>query len=103
MKDPVAATLFVSLNRIRRKNALAANHLSLAACVKRKDIPPDLLDASSPQAREDSTEVLDRYGLVSRRPAESALGVHRLVHQALQERLQAQNQFHQWTERTVTC
>ncbi|KAK7178701.1 Kinesin light chain 5 [Paraphaeosphaeria sporulosa] len=100
--DPVAATLFLSLDQIVCENALAADHLSLAACVNRKDISLDLLEAASPQAKEDAIKVLDRYALVTRRPAESALDFHRLVHQALRKRLQAQGRFQQWTQRTIT-
>ncbi|KAF1972661.1 hypothetical protein BU23DRAFT_580764 [Bimuria novae-zelandiae CBS 107.79] len=88
--DAVAATLFLSIHQIVRENALAADHLFLAACVNRKDIPLDLLEAASPQAREDALKVLDRYALVTRRPAKSALNVHRL------------GRFQQWTQRTIT-
>ncbi|PZD22571.1 kinesin light chain 1 [Pyrenophora tritici-repentis] len=101
VKDPVAATLFLSIYEIRHDNALAADYLFLAACVERKDISLDLLEAASPQAREDAIRVLDKYALVTRRPAESALDVHRLVHRALRKQLQAQG-LRQWTQRTMT-
>ncbi|KAK7177352.1 Kinesin light chain 5 [Paraphaeosphaeria sporulosa] len=100
--DPIAATLFLSLDQIVRKNALAADYLFHAACVNWKDIPLDLLEAASPQVKEDAIKVLDRYTLITRRPAQSALDIHQLVHQALRERLQAQGQFQQWTQRTIT-
>jgi hypothetical protein len=83
----VAATLGLSLDEIRRSNALAADDLFLAACVDRKDIPLDLLDASSTRAREGAVKVLSRYVLVTRRPAESALDLHGLVHRALTYRV----------------
>jgi tetratricopeptide (TPR) repeat protein len=54
------------------------------------------------QAREDAIRVLDKYALVTRRPAESALDVHRLVHQALRKRLQVQGRLQEWTRRTIT-
>ncbi|KAI1666456.1 AAA superfamily ATPase [Pyrenophora tritici-repentis] len=102
VKDTVAATLFLSIDQISRDNAFAADYLFLAACVDRKDISLDLLEAASMQEREDTIRVLDKYALVTRRPAESALDVHRLVHQALRERLQMQGQLIQWTQRTIT-
>jgi hypothetical protein len=102
VEDPVATTLFLSLNQISRNNSLAADYLFFAACVDQKDISLDLLEAASPQAREDAVRLLDRYALVTRRPAESALDLHRLVHQALRKRLQVQGQLRQWTQRTVT-
>jgi hypothetical protein len=102
VEDPVAATLFVSINQVHRTNAVAADCLFFAACVERRDISLDLLDAASVPARENAIEVLDRYALITRRPADSALDLHRLVHDALRKRLQAQGQFRQWTERAVT-
>jgi tetratricopeptide (TPR) repeat protein len=99
--DPVATTLSVSIDQITRIDPSAADYLCLAACVDRKDILIDLLEAVSPQKREDAIKVLDKYALVTRRPAESALDVHRLVHQALQERLQVQGRLEHWTKHTI--
>jgi DNA polymerase III delta prime subunit len=100
--NPVANTLSVSIDQITRRGACAADYLCLAACVARKDISVDLLEAASAQTREDAIKVLDKYALVTRRPAESALDVHRLVHQALRERLQVQGKLQHWTRRTIT-
>jgi tetratricopeptide (TPR) repeat protein len=102
VKDPIAAALFLSIDEISRDNAFAVDCLFLAACVDRKDILLDLLEAASMQAREDAIRVLNKYALLTRRPAESALDLHRLVHQALRKRLQAQGQLIQWTQRTIT-
>ncbi|KAH8727406.1 kinesin light chain 3 [Phaeosphaeriaceae sp. PMI808] len=102
VKDPVATTLFLSIDQISRDNAFATDYLFLAACVDRKDISLDLLEAASPQAREDAIKVLEKYALVTRRPAESALDLHRMVHQALRKRLQVQGRLIQWTQRTIT-
>jgi hypothetical protein len=38
-RNPVVTTLFISMDWIRRSNVIAADHLLLAACVDRKDIP----------------------------------------------------------------
>ncbi|KAH8724736.1 kinesin light chain [Phaeosphaeriaceae sp. PMI808] len=102
MKDPVAATLFLSIGLFRLDNALAADYLFLAAGVDRKDISLDLLEAASVQAKEDAIKVLDRYALVIRRPAESALDLHRLVHRALRERLQVQGLLGQSAQHAIT-
>jgi tetratricopeptide (TPR) repeat protein len=99
--DPVATTLSVSMDQITRSDASAADYLYLAACVDRKDISVDLLDAASPQRREDAIKILNKYALVTRRPAESALDVHRLVHRALRERLQVQKQLQHWIQHTI--
>jgi tetratricopeptide (TPR) repeat protein len=100
-KSPMAATLGLSLDEICRSNALAADYLFLTACVDRKDIPLDLLDASSTRAREDAVKVLSRYALVTRRPAESALDLHGLVHSALREWLQQKGRLWKWTQRAI--
>jgi hypothetical protein len=102
VRNPVATTLSVSIDQITRRGACAADYLCLAACVARKDISVDLLEAVSAQTREGAIKVLDKYALVTRRPAESALDVHRLVHQALRERLQVQGKLQHWTRRTIT-
>jgi hypothetical protein len=80
VKDPISATLFLTLNQISRNNEFAADGLFLAACVDRKDILLDLVEATSAQTREDATRALNKYALITRRPAESAFDVHRLVH-----------------------
>ncbi|KAH6629430.1 kinesin light chain 3 [Boeremia exigua] len=102
LRKAVAATLSLSIGQVQQSNAIAAEYLYFAACVDRKDIPLGLLKAASPQAREDAIITLDRYALVTRRPAESAFDVHRLVHQALREQLQVQGRLHECTQRTVT-
>jgi hypothetical protein len=102
VKSPVATTLGLSLDEIRHSNSLAAHYLFLAACVDRKDIPLDLLDASTIRAREDAVKVLSRYALVTRRPAESALDLHRLVHRALHEWIHQQGWLLRWTEQVIT-
>jgi YD repeat-containing protein len=99
--NPVTTTLSVSMDQITRSDASAADYLSLAACVDRKDISVDLLEAVSLQRREDAIKVLDKYALVTRRPAESALDVHRLVHQALRKRLQVQGRLQHYIQYTI--
>ena len=100
VKDPVAATLFISMQQVRFENPLAADYLLLVACLDRKDIALDLLEASSPQ-REDAIRILNGYGLITRRPAESAIEVHQLVHIALQEWLRKQEMLDQWSQRAI--
>jgi tetratricopeptide (TPR) repeat protein len=102
VKDPIAATLFISIEQIRRDDRFPTDFLFLVACVDQKDILFDLLDAASRQEREDAVKILDKYALITRRPAESALDLHRLVQQALRERLQMQGQLIQCTQRTIT-
>ncbi|XP_014551505.1 hypothetical protein COCVIDRAFT_112750 [Bipolaris victoriae FI3] len=102
LRKAVAATLSLSIGQVWQSNAIAVEQLYVTACVDRKDIPLDLLKAASPQARIDTIMILDRYALITRRPAESAFDVHRLVHQALRKQLQMQGRLHEYTQRTVT-
>jgi tetratricopeptide (TPR) repeat protein len=101
VRNPVATTLSVSIDQITRRGACAADYLCLAACVARKDISVDLLEAASAQTREDAIKVLDEYALITRRPAESAFDVHQLVYQALRERLQVQGRLQRWGKHTI--
>jgi tetratricopeptide (TPR) repeat protein len=101
VRDPVATTLFLSIDQISGDNSFAADCLFFAACVDRKDILLDLLEAASPQARQDAVRLLEKYALITRRPAESAFDLHRLVHQALRKRLHVQGRLGQWTQRTI--
>ncbi|KAJ4346585.1 uncharacterized protein N0V89_010516 [Didymosphaeria variabile] len=98
----VVAALSLSMSHVQHSNAVAADYLFIAACLDRKDISLELLEAASPRAREDAVKVLDKYALVTRRPAESSLDLNRLVHQALRKRLQVQGRLMQWTQRTIT-
>ena len=102
LRKTAAATLSLSMSQVRHSNAVAADYLFVAACVDRKDISLDLLEAASPQAREDGIKLLNRYALITRRPAESALDVHRLVYYALRKRLQAEGRLQEWFQRTIT-
>ncbi|PSN64154.1 HET-domain-containing protein [Corynespora cassiicola Philippines] len=101
-KGPVAITLLISMDHIRCENPLAADYLLLAACLDRKDIPLDLLEASSPREREDAIKILNSYALITRRPAESALNLHQLVHHALRRWLQTQERLDEWTQHAIT-
>ena len=99
-KNPVTTTLLISLDQIRHNNSLATDYLFLAACVDRKDIPLDLLGATSPPEREEAVGVLNAYALITR-PAESAFDLHRLVHIAIRKWLQKQEWLGQWIQKAI--
>jgi tetratricopeptide (TPR) repeat protein len=98
-ESPIAATLLISLDRIRHNHPLAAEYLFLAACVDRKDIPIDLLGTVS--ETEDAVRVLHRYALITRRPAQSALDLHRLVHLATRKWLKKQEWLGEWSQKAI--
>jgi tetratricopeptide (TPR) repeat protein len=80
VNDSVAAALFLSIDQINRENTFATPSI---------------------QIREDAVKVLQKYALITRRPAESALDLHRMIHQALRKQLQVQGRFIQWTQRII--
>ncbi|KAH8723386.1 kinesin light chain 3 [Phaeosphaeriaceae sp. PMI808] len=102
-KGPVDATLLISVDEIQRNSSLAADHLFLAACVNRKDIPLYFLKASSPFKTEDTMKVLSSYALITRRPADSTFDLHQLVHRALRGWLQKQGMLGPWTQNAITA
>lgn len=55
-----------------------------------KDISLDLLETALMQVKENAVKLLDKYALITRRPAESVFDLHRLVYQALREWLELQ-------------
>jgi tetratricopeptide (TPR) repeat protein len=95
-KSPVASTLRISVNHIRQSSPLAAEYLFLTTSLDRKDIPDEVFREHSPSGMDEAIQVLSNYALVTRRPADSALDLHRLVHRALQELL-VDSEPLQWT------
>ena len=99
-KNPITTTLFITMEMIQIKDPLAVDCLYLAACVDSKDVPLDLVRPYSP-GMDAAVKVLSKYKLVTRRPAESAFDLHRLVHIALREWLQRQEKLGQWTQHAI--
>ena len=103
VKNPVATTWLISFEQIRRRDALAADYLSFMACVDRKDIPQSLLPAGSSRKKEiDAVGTLDAFSLITRRPADMALDLHRLVHLATRNWLRKQESLAQWTREVIS-
>jgi hypothetical protein len=101
IESPITMTTLISLDQIRKDNLLATQYLFLAACVDRKDVPLDFLETVSSREREDTVEVLNAYALITRRPAESAIDLHRLVHLATRNWLQNQEWLEEWTQKAI--
>ncbi|PVH97584.1 kinesin light chain [Periconia macrospinosa] len=100
--ESFVATMLLSVSQIRNSNPLAEEYLFFMACVDRKDIVIEFLDAPSPREREKAIKTISSYKLATRRPAESALDLHRLVHCALQDHLQQQGLFDRWIQTAIT-
>ncbi len=98
---PVIMTLLVSLHQIRHNNSLAADFLFLMACIDRKDILLDILTPTWSQEGEDAIRILSDYKLVTRRPAVSALDLHRLVHLAVRRWIKTNGSLEKWSQKAI--
>lgn len=102
VKNPVATTWLISFEQIQRLDPLAADYLSFMSCVAPKDIPQSLLPPGPSRKKEtDATGTLNAYSFVSRRPANDALDIHRLVQLATRSWLKAQGQWDVWTDKAL--
>jgi hypothetical protein len=102
-RDVIAATWLISFEQIRQHDALAADYLLFMACVDRNDVPLALLPTSRPHEQGiRAVATLDTYSLVTKRTAESALDLHRLVYVSTRNWLQKQGLLSPWNQVVVT-
>jgi tetratricopeptide (TPR) repeat protein len=81
---PVATTWAISFKQILERNPLAADYLSLMACVEPDGIPEALLPMGpSQKQRIDAIGTLIAYSFVTRREGSATFDLHRLVHLAM--------------------
>jgi tetratricopeptide (TPR) repeat protein len=102
INNPVATTWLISLQQIRRNDPIAADYLFIMACIDRKDILLDLLPPVSSHEAEVAIGTLKAYALITKRPAESALDLHRLVHLAIHNWLRKEERLGEWTQKAIT-
>jgi tetratricopeptide (TPR) repeat protein len=103
VKNPVATTWLISFEHIRRLNPLAVEYLSFMSCLVPKDIPQLLLPPGPSKKKEtDAIGTLNAYSFVSKRAADNALDVHRLVHLVTRNWLRMQKQQCVWVNRALT-
>ena len=103
IKNPVATTWLISFEQISQRDILAAEYLSFMSCVEPRDIPESLLPAGPSRKKEmDAIGTLNAYSFVTRRPAGSALDLHRLVHLATRNWLSENGQIAKWASKAVT-
>ena len=100
-KDPVAVTWLISFEQLLREHPMAASWLCFVACIDAKDVPLELLVSTSTGEADEAVRILGAYALITRRPAESALDIHRLVHHAIREWLRTHQLIDQWTVKAI--
>ena len=78
--NPMAMTSLISLAQVSRYNTTTANYLFFIACIDRKDVLLDLLPTTSSSETRTTVDLLSTYAIVIKRPASSAVELHRLVY-----------------------
>lgn len=102
MKNPVAITWLISFEQILRLYPLAAEYLSIMACVEPNDIPLSLLAPGSSRKRHtDAIGTLEAYSFISKKPDGQTLGLHRLVHLAMRNWLRQEQKLAESTEKAI--
>lgn len=102
VKNPVATTWLISFEQIRHRDSLAAEYLSFMACMEPKDIPQSLLPPGPTRKKEmDAIGTLNVYSCINRRPADTVIDLHRLVHLATRNWLQKKQHLSQSTEKAI--
>ena len=103
IKNPVATTWLISFEQIRYHDPLAIDFLSFIACIDSKDVSQSLLPPGPSRKKEtDAIGTLDVYSFISRRSADLAFDIHRLVYLATRSWLRKEELLDQWTKRAVT-
>jgi hypothetical protein len=99
----IATTWLISFEQIRRHDTLAAEYLLFMACVDRNDVPLTLLPAASLHEQGiHAVGTLDAYSFVTKRTAESALDLHRLVHVSTRNWLEREGLLSQQNQVAIT-
>ncbi|KAF2761280.1 HET-domain-containing protein [Pseudovirgaria hyperparasitica] len=81
-RNPIAATWLISFERIRATDNLAAEYLSLMACLEHKDIPHSFLPAGPSKKKQlDAIGTLTAYSFLMKTTS-NTYNLHRLVHHA---------------------
>jgi tetratricopeptide (TPR) repeat protein len=102
IKNPVATTWLVSFEQIRHRDPLAAKYLSFMCCIESKDIPQSLLPPGPSRKKEiEALGTLNAYSFITKRPADAALDLHRLVHLSMRNWLRKEELLAQSTEKVI--
>ncbi|KAL1961920.1 hypothetical protein VTN77DRAFT_749 [Rasamsonia byssochlamydoides] len=92
IKNPIASTWLISFVQIRSRDPLAAEYLSVMACIEQKAVSQSLLPpAQSKKRMLEAIGTLSAYSFVTKRPADESLDLHRLIHLATRNWLQMEN------------
>ena len=103
MKNPVAITWLISFEQILHLYPLAAEYLSIMACVEPNDIPQSLLAPGSSRKRHtDAIGTLEAYSFISKKSDGQTLGLHRLVQLAMRNWLRQEQKLAESTKKAIS-
>ncbi|KAJ5609693.1 hypothetical protein N7528_010260 [Penicillium herquei] len=97
IKNPIAATWFVSFQQIQKSSELAAEYLSFMACIDPRDIPLSLLPQHPSELEcEKVMGMLKAYAFITTQTDNKFVSMHRLVHLAIRNWLRKEDQLEGW-------
>jgi len=100
IKNPVTTTWLISFEHILQHYPLAADYLAFMSCILPKDIPLSILIPGPSRKQEmEAIGTLTAYSFVSKRSADEALDIHRLVQLATRNWLKMKNEWSFWTQK----
>jgi tetratricopeptide (TPR) repeat protein/predicted acylesterase/phospholipase RssA len=80
IRNPVAITFVTSFEQIRTRDSLAAEYLSLMACIDARDIPQSLLPPTESEKRAvEAIGTLSAYSFIKKHGTDQLLDIHRLI------------------------
>ena len=98
----VAKTWIISFQQICRDDHLAAEYLSLMACVDHKDIPQSILvEGSLRRTETNAIGTLDAYSFTKKHSDSTMFDMHCLVHLATRSWLKEQDRLSSWQGKVV--
>ncbi|KAE8399556.1 acyl transferase/acyl hydrolase/lysophospholipase [Aspergillus pseudonomiae] len=102
-KNSVAATWLISFEQIQASDTLAAEYLSLMACVDSKNIPRLFLSLTQSAAESaNAIGTLKAFAFIANHQNNRLFDLHRLVHLAMRNWLRMQGTLEKWTNRALS-
>ncbi|BCR87174.1 uncharacterized protein ACHE_31161A [Aspergillus chevalieri] len=101
-QNPVAMTWLISFHQVQKLDRLAADYLSLMACVDPRNIPESFLPRpASKKKMIDALGLLSAYSFITIQPGNESITLHRLVHLATRNWMKKADQFTLYIRKTA--
>ena len=94
IQNPVAKTWLISFSQVQKLDQLAAEYLSLMACVNPRNIPQTFLPQPASKVKmTDALGLLNAYSFITIQPGNCFITLHRLVYLATRNWMRKEEQF----------